>query len=226
MNKQEFLQSIRKQIHFVFDRDSIEKEYSDHLDDSIFDYMSEGYPREEAEQKAIEQMGDPIIIGKLLNQEHHPILGYLWVASKAVLGLLIIPAIILIGTMGYDVFKLATPTTQDYGKQITRLDIDFDVLTHDVTLDYLYNIGPRKYSITYRSWRNFEYSRTGWSSSFFSIEAENGHFLHSGGYNSSGIIGSIGYREFDYPENGIINIRTVQNEIITIDLKEYIDETK
>ena len=68
MNKQEFLESIRKQIHFVFDRDSIEQEYSAHIEDSVLDLMEDGYSKEEAEKIAIEQMGDPIEIGKALNE--------------------------------------------------------------------------------------------------------------------------------------------------------------
>lgn len=43
MNKQEFLENIRKQIHFVFDRDSIEQEFNQHIEDSIADLISEGY---------------------------------------------------------------------------------------------------------------------------------------------------------------------------------------
>lgn len=77
MNKQEFLENIRKQIHFVFDRDSIEQEFNQHIEDSIADLISEGYSKEEAERIAVERMGNPIEIGKQLNEEHHPLLGYL-----------------------------------------------------------------------------------------------------------------------------------------------------
>lgn len=226
MNKQEFLESIRKQIHFVFDRDAIEQELNQHIEDCMLDLMSEGYSKEEAESIAVEQMGDPIEIGKQLNEEHHPLIGYLFVASKVILALLIVPSIIMIGYCGYDVIRLATPTTLDYGKQIVRLDIDFDINTHDVTLDYLYNVGPRKYSITFRAWNDYSYSRAGWSSNKFDIETEDGRFLARGGYHSSGFLGSIGYKEFEYPDNGIIKIKTRADEIITIDLKEYIDEKK
>ena len=226
MNKQEFLESIRKQIHFVFDRDAIEEELKAHIEESAYDYISEGYSKEEAEQKAVEQMGNPIEIGKMLNEQHHPLLGYLWMTSKVILGLLVIPAIIMIGYFGYDVVRLATPTTLDYGKQKVRLDIEFDIDTHDVTIDYLYNIGPNQYSITYRAWRNLRYSRTGWSSYMFDIQGEDGDFLVSSGYNSNGVLGSIGCKDFSYPENGVIRIVTRTGEVFTVDLKEYVDEKK
>ena len=224
MNKQEFLQIIRKQIHFIFDRDSVEQEISQHIEDSIADLMSDGYKRLEAEKIAVEQMGDPIEIGKQLNEEHHPLLGYLLVASRAVLALLIIPAIIMIGYFAYDMYQLATPTTRDYGKQIVRLDIDFNINTHDVTLDYLYDIGSNKYSITYRARRIHSYSRTGWSSNLFTFEENNR--IYEGGYESNGMLGSIGCKDFEYPEDGILILKTTTDEIITIDLKEYIDEKK
>ena len=91
MTKQEYLQTVRKQIHYIFDRDTIETELSQHLEDSIYDLMEDGHSREEAEDLAVQQMGDPISTGKMLNQEHHPLLGYLCMATSAIL----IPLLIL-----------------------------------------------------------------------------------------------------------------------------------
>ena len=43
MNKNEFLKIVSKQIHFFLDREKIEKELSDHIEDSALDLMEEGY---------------------------------------------------------------------------------------------------------------------------------------------------------------------------------------
>ena len=226
MNKQEFLESIRKQIHFVFDRDSIEQELNAHIEDSILNLMEDGYSKEEAEKIAIKQMGDPIEIGKALNEEHHPLLGYLWVASKVALGLLVIPACFWIAVFGYNLFQVATPLVVENSEVIIPLDIEFDVDTHYVTLNDICVNDKGEYMITYRSWTNYFYSRAGWSNSLFAIENKNGDYWENSGSSSHGPLGSIGYKTFEWPENGILNLKTSVNEFISIDLKEYDYEPK
>lgn len=226
MNKQEFLQIIRKQIHFIFDRDSVEQEISQHIEDSIADLMSDGYKRLEAEKIAVEQMGDPIEIGKQLNEEHHPLLGYLWVASNVVLAILIIPAMILFGSFAYNLYQLATPTTVENSEIIIDLDIEFDIRTHYVKLDYICVNEDNEYLITYRGYNNFLYSRAGWSSDLFFVKNEYGEYWETGGGYSQGPVGTFGYNKFEWPEDNILMLKTRANEIITIDLKEYDYEKK
>ena len=57
MKKDEFLSIVRKQIHFVFDRDRIEDELKQHLADSIENLIGEGFSWQDAERIAVEQMG-------------------------------------------------------------------------------------------------------------------------------------------------------------------------
>ena len=85
MNRQEYINQVRKEVHFVFDREAIENELQHHLEDSICDLMEEGISREEAEAQAVAQMGDPVEVGKQLNEEHHPVLGYMWMLSSILL---------------------------------------------------------------------------------------------------------------------------------------------
>ena len=85
MKKVEFLSIVRKQIRFVFDRDKIENELKQHLEDSIEDLIEEGVSWQDAELIAVEQMGNPKEVGQLLNKEHNPILGYLWAISRVAL---------------------------------------------------------------------------------------------------------------------------------------------
>lgn len=226
MNKQEFLKSIRKQIHFVIDRNSIEQEFNQHIEDSVLDLMEEGYSMEEAERISVERMGNPIEIGKQLNEEHHPLLGYLWVVSRATLCLLVIPAIIMVLSFGYNLFQLATPTTVEDTETIINLGIEFDIDTHHVIIDNICKKNEDEYMITYRGFKDYSYSRAGWSTSYFLIENEIGEYWETGGIQSNGFIGSIGYKEFKWPKDGVLNIKTETNEIISINLKEYDYEPK
>ena len=126
MKKEEFLRTVRKQIHFVFDRDDVENELNQHLSDSIEDLMEEGLAVEEAEYLAVEQMGNPVEVGKLLNQEHNPLLGYLWAASRVLLACLICPAVLYVGVMGFFLLKTITPMTLKDSAKTYDVGIDLE----------------------------------------------------------------------------------------------------
>lgn len=226
MNKAEYLHHIRKQIHYIFDRNEIEKELEQHIQDSIDDLMEDGLSKEEAEKQAVAQMGDPIEVGKQLNQEHHPLLGYLYIASKSVLYLLIIPAIIMIGYFGYNMIQLATPTVIDNSIDTISLNIDLDISTHYVKIDNICQDEAGNYYLTYRSWIDYGYSRAGWSSELFYLENSNGEYLIGSGYQSAGFIGSCGYKSFTWPKDNLLYLISRDGKRIEIDLKEYSHEKK
>ncbi len=110
MNRQDFLRLVSKEIHFIFDRKSIEKELNEHLEDSIADLREEGLSKEDAERQAIAQMGEPEEIGKLLNQEHHPILGYVWMISRVMVIAVAILALVVGAESLQSAFDLLAPT--------------------------------------------------------------------------------------------------------------------
>jgi cell division protein FtsW (lipid II flippase) len=69
---QEFLQIICKQIRFKSIHKQITKELSDHIDDQKNEYLKQGFDEETASFKALEQMGDPVLVGKELDKTHKP----------------------------------------------------------------------------------------------------------------------------------------------------------
>lgn len=69
---QNFLDSVCKEIKFRGIHNNIVKELSDHIEDQKNVFISQNIDEETAVIKAIEQMGDPIIIGKQLNNAHRP----------------------------------------------------------------------------------------------------------------------------------------------------------
>lgn len=224
MNKKEYLRIVRKQIRFIFDRDEIEKELNQHLQDSILDLMEEGLTREEAELQAVAQMGDPMEVGKQLNQQHHPLFGYLLKLSEATICLLIVPTLLMIIYFGYSTFQLVTPTVVDNSVEVIPINLEVEMSTHDLKIDNICFMQDGTYFITYRSWINYDYSRAGWSSSLFHLENSEGKYADNSGYNSSGILGSNGYKSFTWPEDDLLYLISRDGKRIEIDLKEYRDE--
>ena len=64
---QEFLETACSQIRYKSIHKSIINELTDHIEEQKNQYIKEGYNQEEATAKAIEQMGDPVLVGKELD---------------------------------------------------------------------------------------------------------------------------------------------------------------
>lgn len=91
-----FLKSVLKEVNFFFDHKSIRRELQAHLEDLKEVYQAEDIDEEQLQAKIVEEMGDPKQIGRQLNQVHHPIIGWLWIASRLIL---IALALLLIGRL-------------------------------------------------------------------------------------------------------------------------------
>lgn len=224
MTGKEYLQRVRKHIYYVFDRDSIEQELALHLQDSMDALRDEGHSKEEAEALAVEQMGSPDEVGKQLNKEHHPVLGYAWLASVVMLVFLIIPALFGVGHVIYMGIKTVTPITIENSVETYPLDMVLELSTHKVRLDNICINEDGDYYLTYRAWTKYSYSRAGWSSGLFSLVDSNGSYLKSSGFSSSG---RYGYDKFDRPEDGMLYLHTRDGQVIEINLNEVVgDETR
>lgn len=69
---QEFLEAACKHIHYKSIHKSIINELTDHIEEQKTQYIKEGYSEEEATAMAIEQMGDPVLVGNELDKAHRP----------------------------------------------------------------------------------------------------------------------------------------------------------
>ena len=74
-----------RQVRFRPDRGAIQRELTAHYQDHVRDLERVGYDWKLAEQRALAAMGDPEEIGRALDRVHKPWLGWLWIASRAVL---------------------------------------------------------------------------------------------------------------------------------------------
>lgn len=225
MKREEFLHTVRKQILFVYDRDAVENELSQHLCDSIEDLIEEGLDEEEAELQAVEQMGNPTELGKLLNQEHNPLLGYLWAISKVALACLICPAILYTGVFGFNLLKIITPIVLKNSVETYSVEIDLELPTHKVKIDNICLNESGKYSLTFRAWPKLNYSRAGWSSQYFALEDCEGNGL-GGSTSAHNFFVSYGSKDFEWPEDSVLHIVGVDGEVIKLDLTEYCDEKR
>lgn len=72
MQTKEFLNNVCEQIKYKPIRNEIAEELQGHIKDIKESYIEEGVNEEEAEKKAIKQMGEPEKIGKKLNKIHKP----------------------------------------------------------------------------------------------------------------------------------------------------------
>lgn len=85
-----YLKEILSCVKFTFDRANIRKELESHISDKMEYYIEQGYDQENAEQLSIHDMGDAKEIGKELNKQHNPIIGWLWKITNAITVLIII----------------------------------------------------------------------------------------------------------------------------------------
>lgn len=109
--RNEFIDTITKQIRFPFDRKSIAIELEDHLSELEAYFSERTHDHQEAQRLAILEMGDPEAIGKALNRVHKPIWGWLWLISKTVCFVLSVLLIGLSTLHVYDAYQSTRPSS-------------------------------------------------------------------------------------------------------------------
>ena len=82
-----WLDTAVKKIRFGPDRAAVREELSAHLEDKALDFQRifPDMTQEEAQERAVSDMGDPMEVGKELAKVHKPWLGWLWRASQVLL---------------------------------------------------------------------------------------------------------------------------------------------
>ncbi len=67
-----FLDTVCEQIRFQKAHDFVKKELQDHITDQAAAFMEQGIEKETALQKAVAEMGDPVLVGTELDRIHRP----------------------------------------------------------------------------------------------------------------------------------------------------------
>ena len=232
MNRQDFLRLVSKEIHFIFDRKSIERELSEHLDDSIEDLKKEGFSQEDAERQAIEQMGAPKEIGQLLNKEHHPSLGYVWMISK----MLLICTVILTVVVGFEGLQSAldliypTASVGYLTNESHTVKQEFETKTHKIIIDYVCCVEEfwESHYITYRVKTKPGYIRAASNALVFEVGYDDEDTMNNLGTTilTKGAFGYKGYVNFEWPEDDVLYLHCNDGSVMTLNLEGYCDETR
>ena len=86
MNK--YLETVSGEIRSRKAKAFVTEELKSHIEDQKFAYMAEGMSMEEAEEEAVRQMGDPMEVGRQMNQIHRPKMEWKMLAALVALALL------------------------------------------------------------------------------------------------------------------------------------------
>ncbi len=92
-----FLDELMKEIKYPFVRRKIRNEYTAHLDDAYEAFLAQGMNPKTAESYAMAAMGNPQEIGQMLNNVHHPIFSWLYLACKFFLIVTVLSFLLLFG---------------------------------------------------------------------------------------------------------------------------------
>ena len=121
MNRNEWIEMVLREIRFAPDRRKIRQELLEHMEDRLEEY--------EDEQRVLESMGDPTEVGRELNLQHKPWLGWLWMASWAALGVTAVLTLILAVVVGINSLT-DKPDTLDleetYAAHVKYYDTDYN----------------------------------------------------------------------------------------------------
>lgn len=128
MTKEAFLQNVTEQIRCVRARDGIARELSDHITDQAAAYEEAGEAHEEAVNRAVQEMGDPVEVGVELDRIHRPQIDYKLIGMAF---LFHIAGFFLIWLMGD-----FSNNPQYIGRQCVVLLLSFGVMAGMYFLDY------------------------------------------------------------------------------------------
>lgn len=121
-NIESFLEDVISHIRFPFARAPIWDELEGHILDKIDFYEDQGYSKEEAQKSSLKDMGDPKTIGRELNKEHNPFIGWFLKISN---GFIILSGIFVFFTLGISI--LVSPFIKSPTEKIPKENIVYKI---------------------------------------------------------------------------------------------------
>lgn len=174
MKQDEFVWQVAKEIRYIFDRQSITQELKDHLSDSIQDLMEEGFSKEDAEFQAVLQMGDPVEVGKQLNREHHPVLGYMCLFFGIVCAVLGLIVLFNIAAIVKEQMVLSVPYVLENSTEVYPLNQKIETDGGIYQFDAICRMEDGEMFLTCRMFEDWLYSRTGFGMGSLRIKNQSG----------------------------------------------------
>ncbi len=135
----DYLSQVCQQIRWKKAHPSIRRELSNHMKDQMEVYVSHGIPSEEAIQKTIQEMGDPIQIGTQLDRTYRPKI------DKGVLFL--VGLLLLTGSFMQSVFYMQGPVSYPWLNTVLAVILGISGMLAAMQIDYTALAMNRKNSI-------------------------------------------------------------------------------
>lgn len=130
-DKEQFLEEVLSYIKLPFDRNNIYEELNAHIEDSIEDFIEEGYSNKEATIRAVENMGNAEDVGRELNQIHKPLLGWIWKTSQIIVAITGILSVLFVISLVFKTINYSNPL-----KNINENDIVYHLKVNEkATID-------------------------------------------------------------------------------------------
>ncbi|NDO46588.1 permease prefix domain 1-containing protein [Clostridium sp. MD294] len=130
-NIKSYLDTVCEQIHFQKAHNFVKKELQDHIIDQTDAFIQQGFEKEIAVQKAIEQMGDPVLVGTELDRVHRPAMKWSFIVF-----------VILFSLASFALKWIILPQNAELNMPITKIILRtvMGILTSTITIVLFYKI--------------------------------------------------------------------------------------
>lgn len=191
-NKEKFLKEVLSQVKFKYDRHDIGTELEAHIQDKIDYYTDIGYDMDKAEELSVNDMGDAKEIGKELNKQHNPFIGWIWRITNVLLVFSVIISIFVTGLSVIASLITSNPANGiDKSNIAYKIDIDEKVKVDDTVIHFTDIIYEKNgdLSIIYNYYDTRLWG-TGWSHGTMGEISDNlgNRYVNGSGLSSGGII--------------------------------------
>ncbi len=190
-----YLNEVVSYVRFPFDRGKIRQEMADHIEDLYEDLCSQEMEEAQAAQLALEWMGDSEEVGKALDREHHPVLGWTWLVLGIVCVLLVLKTVFGIVDTGWGILRGYREELEPASESAVVYTIYPEIekqLYHDkLMIDKIVYYEDGTLAVDYATWHNPLERGTYWTLSIHIDALADGekYNLGGGGYKNGGYYG-------------------------------------
>ena len=187
--KESFLEEVLGFVRFPFDREKIRTELDDHIEDKTAYFEEQGYGREAAASLAVKNMGDAKEIGRALNRQHNPVLGWIWLATNVLAGILVLHLVISLVFPGLSsLLSLNRPDKIPASDIVYQIDANKKVRLDDTVIRFTDVVYDKSGDLNiYYEYYDARLWGMGWSLPGIGVLSDNlGNQYFSGSSNASG----------------------------------------
>ncbi len=187
---QSYIRRVSSRIRFSYDRPAVREELESHLEEKTEALLASGLPAEEANRRAVEEMGDAEALGKALDRAHNPVVGRLWWLSVR---LFILCAALFCVRLGGSLLDNAADSRERNVEEshhiVSRVELNQKIKLDSrvIRFEKLLMDDEGGAHLLYSTWfdRPFE---NGWTFHIGTLEDDLGNSYAAGGQSQGGIV--------------------------------------